>query len=51
MHSDICELIWLTFVVMKDTLVLLVLVLVFVTFTLVQGHLDGRKQVYCTDIS
>ena len=44
MHSDIYTPIWLKLDAVVDTTELSILILVFVTLTLIQGHRDARKQ-------
>ena len=44
MHSDTYELIWLKLDLIIDTTELYILILVFWTLTLIQGHGDARKQ-------
>ena len=43
MHSDIYELIWFELCMMIETAKLYILILVYVTLTLIQGYRDARK--------
>ena len=47
MPSDIYELIWYTSSLMMDNVELYILILVYLTMTLLQGHRSARKQNFC----
>ena len=44
MFLDIYELIWFKVGVMVDAIVLNIFVLIWLTLTLIQGHMNARKQ-------
>ena len=47
MHSDVYELIWFQFGMMIDTTELHILILVYRTLTMVQGHRSAKKAKMC----
>ena len=51
MHLDTYESIWLKRGMMIDTVELYILILIYVTFTVIQGQQNGRKQTLLHQLS
>ena len=48
MHSDICEPVWFKIGIMIVATELYILILVYMTLTIIQGHREERKQNFCS---